>query len=166
MPLPRFMVTSDDVSQGRPDPEGYLRGAGLLGADIRRCLVFEDIEADLQAGRSAGAAVLRIAGPHTAPQEEGALAIGDYLGLYVKCCADGRRLDCAASSPRSCCVRRSWGRFGPWPAARAAGKAGRSIAERAGSTARPRCGAARSWADFAAHSWPRRRLLEQSGGLR
>lgn len=49
LPPPRFMVTADDISRGKPDPEGYRRGAELLGFDITRCLVFEDTEAGLQA---------------------------------------------------------------------------------------------------------------------
>ncbi|WP_233901993.1 HAD-IA family hydrolase [Paracoccus denitrificans] len=99
LPLPRFMVTSDDVSQGKPDPEGYHRGAGLLGVDIARCLVFEDTEAGLLAGRAAGAQVIRIAGPHTAPQGVGVPTISDYDGLRVLSRPDGMTLSCASMGP-------------------------------------------------------------------
>jgi sugar-phosphatase len=49
------LVTIDDVTAGKPDPEGYLRGAGLLGVPPARCLVVEDADVGIQAGRAAGA---------------------------------------------------------------------------------------------------------------
>jgi len=54
---PALLVTIDDVRNGKPDPEGYLLAARKLGADPRRCLVVEDAEAGVSAGRAAGAAV-------------------------------------------------------------------------------------------------------------
>lgn len=54
------VVTADDISAGKPDPEPYLTGARLLGADPARCLVVEDAPAGLQAGRAAGAATLAL----------------------------------------------------------------------------------------------------------
>lgn len=62
LPVPKVLVSSDDVTRGKPDPEGYLRGAALLGADPSRCLVLEDAPSGLRAGSAAGADVLRIAG--------------------------------------------------------------------------------------------------------
>ena len=49
------LVTVDDIPAGKPDPAGYLRGARLLGAEPARCLVVEDAEVGLVAGRAAGA---------------------------------------------------------------------------------------------------------------
>ncbi|WP_237768006.1 HAD-IA family hydrolase [Serinicoccus sp. CNJ-927] len=54
------VVTADDISAGKPDPEPYLTGARLLGADPARCLVVEDAPAGLLAGRAAGAATLAL----------------------------------------------------------------------------------------------------------
>jgi sugar-phosphatase len=61
LPLPRVLVGADDVTRGKPDPEGYQRAAGLLGVDPARCLVLEDASAGLQAGRAAGARVIAVA---------------------------------------------------------------------------------------------------------
>ena len=54
---PALLVTSEDVRAGKPDPEGYLLAARKLGADPGRCLVVEDAEAGVRAGRAAGATV-------------------------------------------------------------------------------------------------------------
>ncbi len=59
---PALLVTIDDVRHGKPDPEGYLLAARKLGADPRRCLVVEDAEAGVRAGRAAGAVVAALKG--------------------------------------------------------------------------------------------------------
>ena len=59
---PALLVTADDVQAGKPDPEGYLLAARKLGADPRRCLVVEDAEAGVRAGRAAGATVAALKG--------------------------------------------------------------------------------------------------------
>jgi len=59
---PPLLVTADDVRAGKPDPEGYLLAARKLGADPRRCLVVEDAEAGVSAGRAAGAKVAALKG--------------------------------------------------------------------------------------------------------
>ncbi|GAB2613133.1 HAD family hydrolase [Kribbella endophytica] len=52
---PKVLVTIEDIAHGKPDPEGYLRGAELLGVPATQCLVVEDAEVGLQAGKAAGA---------------------------------------------------------------------------------------------------------------
>src|SRR3954466_13894661 len=49
LPIPEVLVTSDDVTQGKPHPEPYLKGAGLLGIPPAECLVIEDAPAGIQA---------------------------------------------------------------------------------------------------------------------
>jgi mannitol-1-/sugar-/sorbitol-6-phosphatase len=65
LPLPHHLVSSDDVTEGKPQPEGYLRGAALLGANPQRCLVFEDTYAGVQAGQAAGMNVILVDGTHS-----------------------------------------------------------------------------------------------------
>lgn len=48
------VVTSEDVTHGKPDPEGYLLAANRLGADPHACVVFEDLPAGLTAAHAAG----------------------------------------------------------------------------------------------------------------
>jgi sugar-phosphatase len=59
-PAPAVMVGADDVTDGKPSPEGYLAAARTLGVDPSECLVFEDTEAGLDAGRAAGCAVVGV----------------------------------------------------------------------------------------------------------
>jgi sugar-phosphatase len=62
--LPWVVVTAEDVRAGKPDPEGYLRAAELLGVDPAACLVVEDADAGITAGRAAGARVAALKGLH------------------------------------------------------------------------------------------------------
>jgi mannitol-1-/sugar-/sorbitol-6-phosphatase len=62
-PVP-VLVTAEDITAGKPDPEGYRRAADLLGVDPARCLVVEDAEAGVAAGRAAGARVVALKGLH------------------------------------------------------------------------------------------------------
>jgi sugar-phosphatase len=52
---PPVLVTVDDIAAGKPDPAGYLRAAQILGVSITDCLVVEDADVGLDAGRAAGA---------------------------------------------------------------------------------------------------------------
>lgn len=68
LPGPAVLVDGDDVTEGKPSPEGYLRAARLLGARPSHCLVVEDAPAGVRAGRAAGMTVLGIASTHS-PEE-------------------------------------------------------------------------------------------------
>jgi sugar-phosphatase len=59
---PPVVVTADDVSVGKPDPEGYLLAAKLLGVPPPECVVVEDAPAGVEAGRRAGMSVVGIHG--------------------------------------------------------------------------------------------------------
>lgn len=56
------IITGDEVTNSKPDPEGYLAAAKALGVDPRRCAVFEDSLQGVKAGNAAGAFVIGIAG--------------------------------------------------------------------------------------------------------
>lgn len=52
------IVTANRISKSKPDPEGYLLGASLIGMPASRCVVFEDSAQGVKAGRAAGAYVV------------------------------------------------------------------------------------------------------------
>lgn len=56
------IITGDEVSNSKPDPEGYLTAARHLGIDPRRCAVFEDSLQGVKAGKAAGAYVVGVEG--------------------------------------------------------------------------------------------------------
>ncbi|RDG38997.1 HAD family hydrolase [Streptomyces corynorhini] len=58
--MPKIRVTAEDVGASKPDPEGFLLGAATLGVDPRDCVVFEDSEAGILAGRAAGMRVVGV----------------------------------------------------------------------------------------------------------
>lgn len=58
------VVTADDVSRGKPDPEGYLAGCAGLAVEPAGTIVFEDTPAGITAARCAGARCVGIATGH------------------------------------------------------------------------------------------------------
>jgi HAD superfamily hydrolase (TIGR01509 family) len=53
-----LIVSQDDVTHGKPDPECYLTAARLLDVEPRAMLVFEDTDVGVAAARAAGARVV------------------------------------------------------------------------------------------------------------
>jgi mannitol-1-/sugar-/sorbitol-6-phosphatase len=68
LPVPRYMITADDVVKGKPSPEPYLKGAALLGFPPPDCLVFEDTPAGIASARAS--AMQAIALQTTYPAQE------------------------------------------------------------------------------------------------
>lgn len=54
LPVPKVLVTSDELTRGKPDPEGYLLGARRLDIAAADSLVFEDASAGIEAAQRAG----------------------------------------------------------------------------------------------------------------
>ncbi|KOT53544.1 MULTISPECIES: HAD-IA family hydrolase [Streptomyces] len=60
LPMPDVRITAESVSASKPDPEGFLKGAAKLGYAPEDCVVFEDSEAGIAAGRAAGMRVVGV----------------------------------------------------------------------------------------------------------
>jgi sugar-phosphatase len=60
LPKPKYLVTSNDVRRGKPDPEPYLKGAQILAVAAEECVVVEDAPAGIRAGKAAGARVVAL----------------------------------------------------------------------------------------------------------
>jgi sugar-phosphatase len=61
LPLPERFVSADDVENGKPHPEAYLRGAEILGVHPEACVVVEDAPSGVSSARSAGMRVVAVA---------------------------------------------------------------------------------------------------------
>jgi mannitol-1-/sugar-/sorbitol-6-phosphatase len=60
LPVPDRMVTADQVSRGKPDPEPYLLGAERLGVAPGASIVLEDSVGGLRSGAEAGARTVAV----------------------------------------------------------------------------------------------------------
>jgi sugar-phosphatase len=58
LPLPKKLITSNDITHGKPNPEPYLKGAAILGFPSAECIVLEDVPAGVRSGKSAGSRVV------------------------------------------------------------------------------------------------------------
>jgi len=91
LPIPEVLVTSDDVTHGKPHPEPYLKGAMRLGLDPAECLVIEDAPAGIQSARAGGMKVVGITSTYAAERLAGADAvIGKLAEIKVTSNAAGK----------------------------------------------------------------------------
>lgn len=85
LPVPDVLVTSDDVSNGKPAPDGYRLGAQRLGVEPASCVVFEDAPPGIAAGLAAGARVIALRTTHPDADFNGAEAIiQNFTGVEVR----------------------------------------------------------------------------------
>ncbi len=91
LPHPVVFVTGEDVTNGKPAPDGYLLAARRLGRDAASCIVFEDAPPGVAAARAAGARVIALTTTHTPEQLPGVeRAIVDFTAVRVS--RDGAEL--------------------------------------------------------------------------
>lgn len=56
----KWMVTAEDVQNGKPDPEPYILAARKIGRDPRFCIVLEDSVNGVISGKASGATVIAV----------------------------------------------------------------------------------------------------------
>ena len=59
------IVTSNDVTKGKPEPDPYLAGARKCGVEPRNCLVIEDAPSGILSGAAAGSKTLAVCTSHS-----------------------------------------------------------------------------------------------------
>lgn len=77
------IVSGDDVTEGKPNPEGYLKAAAALGVDARDCIVIEDSLSGTTAGRRAGALVIAVPCMTPLPSAPGQIVVDSLEGIDV-----------------------------------------------------------------------------------
>ncbi len=60
-----YIITAEDIFNGKPDPEIYLKAASLLNISPQECLVFEDSLSGIRAAKTAGMKVVGITTTHS-----------------------------------------------------------------------------------------------------
>jgi len=85
-------ISGDEITHQKPDPQGYLLAASLLGVRPMDCLVVEDSVPGCTAGRASGAAVLAV--PNMTPLGEcpgqvvreslADVSVDDLAGIYAQ----------------------------------------------------------------------------------
>ncbi len=85
LPLPKNLITSNDITHGKPHPEPYLKAAAILGFPPAACIIFEDVPAGIRSGKAAGGKV--IAFTTTVPEPDLRAAGADWV---LESCANVR----------------------------------------------------------------------------
>ncbi len=55
---PDVLITAENITKGKPSPQGYAKAASLLNIHPSNCLVFEDAPQGVRAARDAGMTVI------------------------------------------------------------------------------------------------------------
>lgn len=76
------LVTADDVKNGKPHPETFMKAAELLNIPSERCLVFEDVAKGVQAAQSAGMNSIVITTTHPKTDFESVSGIVKIIDTY------------------------------------------------------------------------------------
>jgi mannitol-1-/sugar-/sorbitol-6-phosphatase len=102
LPIPRVLVTADDVARGKPAPDPYLAAAAGLGFDPACCLVVEDAPAGIASARAAGCRVIGVASTHRADALGGADAVVARLSdLRIEPAGEGLIVAWAPETPET-----------------------------------------------------------------
>ena len=80
LPIPRVLVSADEVTKGKPHPEPYLKGAQLIGVAPADCLVIEDAPAGVQSAHAAGMKSIGLTSTYSAAELHEADALVESLG--------------------------------------------------------------------------------------
>lgn len=104
LPVPARMITADDITHGKPDPEPYLKGARLLGYRPEECMVFEDSPAGIRAAKAAGMTIVAFPTTYLLDALSEADCVAEsFLSVHVEILASGDlELNVTALQPCPC----------------------------------------------------------------
>jgi sugar-phosphatase len=91
IPVPNVMITADDVANGKPHPEPYLKGAELLGVSPADCLVIEDAPAGIKSAHAGRMKVIALTSTYPASALSEADAVVQKL-KQIQIALDGARM--------------------------------------------------------------------------
>jgi HAD superfamily hydrolase (TIGR01509 family) len=77
------VVCAADVSQAKPDPEGYLLAAAKLGAEPDQCIALEDSVNGVLAAEAAGYRTVAVPSVVPVPERPGRVVLGSLAGVTL-----------------------------------------------------------------------------------
>jgi mannitol-1-/sugar-/sorbitol-6-phosphatase len=84
LPIPKVLVSADQVREGKPHPEPYLTGARLLAVPSGRCLVIEDAPAGIESAHAAGMKAIGLTSTFSAAELHADAVVDDLRHLQVE----------------------------------------------------------------------------------
>ncbi|MCQ6248278.1 HAD family hydrolase [Streptomyces malaysiensis] len=91
---PGTLISADDITRGKPDPEPFLLAAQRLGVDPARCVVFEDAPAGLASGRAAGMRTVALATTTSREELVADIVVEDLSAVSVQVSDGGVEITC------------------------------------------------------------------------
>ena len=79
-----LIIGGDDVSNGKPHPESYLKAAAILGVDPTNCVAFEDSLTGITAAEAAGTKAVGIAHIVEIPAKPGRILWPTLDGVTIE----------------------------------------------------------------------------------
>ena len=76
------IIAAEDITESKPNPEGYLKGAAALSVNPADCIVIEDAPKGVRAARAAGMRCLAVTTTHAAAELQEATSIVDQLDTH------------------------------------------------------------------------------------
>ncbi len=73
------VIAAEDISESKPNPEGYLKGATALQTSPEDCVIIEDAPSGVLAAKNAGIRCVAITNTHTSDELKEATIIVDSL---------------------------------------------------------------------------------------
>jgi sugar-phosphatase len=89
--MPSVMICADDISRGKPDPEGDLTAAMRLGQPPKDCIVIEDAPAGIEAAHNGGMRAIAVAATYPAAQLSAADLVVERLADLTSIVWDGEQ---------------------------------------------------------------------------
>jgi sugar-phosphatase len=103
LPIPAVMICAEEISRGKPDPEGYLAAAGRLGFSPTDCVVIEDAPPGIEAAKAAGMRAIAIATTYPANRLGAAdLVVGRLSDLNVESVGEDIQITYSPSTSKLC----------------------------------------------------------------
>jgi mannitol-1-/sugar-/sorbitol-6-phosphatase len=101
LPPPAVMICADEISRGKPDPEGYLAAAEQLGVSPADCVVIEDAPPGIEAAKAAGMRAIAIATTYPPDRLGGAdVVVARLADLSVATVGDDIQITWSTNAPK------------------------------------------------------------------